>query len=419
MYKIGSPEWFHNVSISNSMIEYENKSEELRIKFYNKFCPQKLSEMDPIEVLINVFDNNKDSMMNILMQNSDYVLFGSSSKYPYMSILYRKSNGGWAYFDQNKHHVISQEEAKKKAVYLRDKIVACSNIIESSCLETPAQYKELELKLAKEFSKYHYVTILKYFHMIYPHYFPAFYSSEIIRRCLYILGLSSKPVLLNNRVYNMGLLALFTRACNINSNVFKNIYEKTWGWGDDLFYCESAKENKSVLNQSIASGEGLYKNLANRNFTDEEAQTIINEGNEFCDVIESIKIVGKEKEALVKVRVNQGKFREGLLARYKTCQLCGVSEKHLLIASHIKPWSESLNEEKCDCNNGFIFCPNHDKLFDEGYISFDDSGEILISDKLSEADRIFMNINDKMCLKTHLTGKTKEYLAFHRKKYGF
>ena len=52
----------------------------------------------------------------------------------------------------------------------------------------------------------------------------------------------------------------------------------------------------------------------------------------------------------------------------------------LLVASHIKPWSISDANEKLDIHNGLLMCPNHDKLFDRGYISFDDTGRILISE---------------------------------------
>ena len=38
-------------------------------------------------------------------------------------------------------------------------------------------------------------------------------------------------------------------------------------------------------------------------------------------------------------------------------------------------------------------CPNHDALFDKGYISFDD-GMIVISDSLDEATKVFLNINE-------------------------
>jgi len=132
--------------------------------------------------------------------------------------------------------------------------------------------------------------------------------------------------------------------------------------------------------------------------------------------IEKLSITGQEKQALVKVRINQGVFREQLLRKYSHCCLCGVSNPDLLIASHIKPWSEASPEEKVDVNNGLLLCPNHDRVFDRGLISFDDNGAILISDELIQRDRMMLNIDEGMSIE--ITDKNKEYFTYHRKKSG-
>jgi putative restriction endonuclease len=49
-------------------------------------------------------------------------------------------------------------------------------------------------------------------------------------------------------------------------------------------------------------------------------------------------------------------------------------------ASHIKPWCESTNEERLNGENGLLLTPSIDHLFDRGFISFEDNGELLISD---------------------------------------
>ena len=99
-----------------------------------------------------------------------------------------------------------------------------------------------------------------------------------------------------------------------------------------------------------------------------------------CHEIDQTAYLGSDREAIVKVRVNQGIFRDVLVKRYgKKCCLCGVTGKCFLVASHIKPWSDSSPEERTDVNNGLLLCPNHDKLFDGGWISFADNGNIIIS----------------------------------------
>lgn len=133
-----------------------------------------------------------------------------------------------------------------------------------------------------------------------------------------------------------------------------------------------------------------------------------------AEQIDELHLEGLDKEAVIKVRVNQGKFREMMLKKYDKCCLCNVRESALLIASHIKPWSDSTLDERIDEDNGFLLCPNHDKLFDGGWISFDDDGKILINDKLDANNCKSMNARSDM--KIPLSEGNKKYLAYHRDK---
>lgn len=123
---------------------------------------------------------------------------------------------------------------------------------------------------------------------------------------------------------------------------------------------------------------------------------------------------GVIREVITKARVNQSSFRNALLINYKHCCLCNVNTPDLLIASHIKPWSLSKPKERMDVENGFLMCPNHDKLFDKGWISFDESGKIMISKSLSEEVKKAMNVDDSMSI--HLTDGNKKYLVCHRQE---
>lgn len=154
--------------------------------------------------------------------------------------------------------------------------------------------------------------------------------------------------------------------------------------------------------------DDILKLLKNTNFVSmEDESSIISE-------IESTTVEGVEQAALVKIRVKQGIFRDKLLRKYSKCCLCGVCDADLLVASHIKPWAESAPNEKLDVENGFLLCPNHDKLFDGGWISFNDDGTILVSDELKQTEKVFMNVREDM--KIELSEKNKKYLKFHRDK---
>ena len=163
----------------------------------------------------------------------------------------------------------------------------------------------------------------------------------------------------------------------------------------------------------------LQNHVPNKDEIINKEKSVINEVIEEVQKIEeeitSLNIDGKSKKAIVNVRINQGKFRDLLLKRYNNkCCLCGVKNQTLLTASHIKPWADSEPKEKSDVDNGFLMCPNHDKLFDKGYITFDDDGKIIISDRLTENNRVFLNVDSKMHIEITLTEGNKKYLKFHR-----
>lgn len=119
-----------------------------------------------------------------------------------------------------------------------------------------------------------------------------------------------------------------------------------------------------------------------------------------------------DRETLIKSRVGQGYFKERLMKLYGKCCLCGLENKNFLIASHIKPWSQSKKNEKIDKYNGFLLCPHHDAIFDKGYVTFENNGNIIISEHLSAVDQMLLNINPKMKIKVH--EKNIPYLEWHR-----
>ena len=136
------------------------------------------------------------------------------------------------------------------------------------------------------------------------------------------------------------------------------------------------------------------------------------DSNDIENIIDG-EISETEKEQVIKSRIGQSAFKKALLAIEKKCRLCGVTDERFLVASHIKPWSQSSNQERLEVNNGLLLCPNHDALFDKGYISFDD-GMIVISDSLDEATKVFLNINETM--KIALNEGQQKYMKWHQKK---
>ncbi len=120
-----------------------------------------------------------------------------------------------------------------------------------------------------------------------------------------------------------------------------------------------------------------------------------------------------EKQALIKVRLGHSKLKELILKNKHECDICGLNHSKLLIASHIKPWAKSNNEEKLDSENILLLCPMHDALFDKGLISFDKNGKILISKEIDNNNKALVNINEDSCINI-TSEKQAEYLRWHR-----
>lgn len=113
----------------------------------------------------------------------------------------------------------------------------------------------------------------------------------------------------------------------------------------------------------------------------------------------------------VKVRLGQNRFRKGLLEKWGGCSITQYKNCVLLIASHIKPWKVSSPLERVDPENGLLLLPHLDKLFDRGFISFNEDGYILISKKLNQPE--VFNLSDSM--RINLSPACRAYMDFHVK----
>jgi putative restriction endonuclease len=77
---------------------------------------------------------------------------------------------------------------------------------------------------------------------------------------------------------------------------------------------------------------------------------------------------GRERERMVRVRVNQYFFRDMMLAGYsETCAVCRLPIRRLLVASHIVPWSVDPSL-RMNPRNGLCLCGTHDLAFEHGFV---------------------------------------------------
>lgn len=119
-----------------------------------------------------------------------------------------------------------------------------------------------------------------------------------------------------------------------------------------------------------------------------------------------------QKLYLHQARVGQGLYRREVLRLENKCRLTAVSDPAFLIASHIKPWRASTNLERLDRHNGLMLAPHVDRLFDKGWISFEDDGTLLVADaavKTLKAWALPVEANVGP-----FSDKKAPYLKFHR-----
>lgn len=129
---------------------------------------------------------------------------------------------------------------------------------------------------------------------------------------------------------------------------------------------------------------------------------------------------GKERDQLVKVRVNQSFFRRTVLAAYNfTCCITGLQNASLLIAGHIRPWGLDENN-RLNPSNGIAINALHDKAFETGLLTITPDYRIKISSTVLEKERdksvandLFMKYDNKSIILPTKFLPNKEFLEYH------
>jgi putative restriction endonuclease len=122
-----------------------------------------------------------------------------------------------------------------------------------------------------------------------------------------------------------------------------------------------------------------------------------------------------ERLALVQARRGQGVFRDNVRSIERACRITKVERMEHLIASHVQPWRDSDNAQRLDGENGLLLTPTFDHLFDKGFISFEDSGQLIVSPVADSKSlsRMGLDLADRLNVGAFSQGQ-KRYLEFHR-----
>ena len=122
------------------------------------------------------------------------------------------------------------------------------------------------------------------------------------------------------------------------------------------------------------------------------------------------------REQLVLARRGQGRFRDAVSRIETHCRITGVNRPEHLIASHCKPWRDcKSNAERLDGENGLLLTPSVDHLFDRGFISFENNGDLLISNvaHMHSLTKMGVPVGIRFNAGAFSAGQ-KQYLEYHR-----
>lgn len=181
---------------------------------------------------------------------------------------------------------------------------------------------------------------------------------------------------------------------------------------NDFYSISEQAKRLAIFQQRNEKGKGMYS-AALKLYGEFLADTSSNTLNEDIKHIEQDETLTQtEKAILTNTRIGQGQYRKSLIQYWGGCSVTGYKNPQFLIASHIKPWRAASNNERVDKYNGLLLLPNLDKAFDQGYITFSDTGKIQLSEQLETPD--VLGVDQGMHIR--LATQHQDYLAYHREQ---
>lgn len=249
------------------------------------------------------------------------------------------------------------------------------------------------LLLKKDLQKYLIEAKDEYFHPIqeYKENISAYYDDN---------------VLLVNSIADNVLKLHFTKKYDSQKRYYLNFKNDSYSSLNYDFFRKIALPRVTKLNfvkvKDVNTGK-LYVYIKPSFFIDEKYSTE-------KEIIENI--MAGSLSAAQTYRKKQAQYRSALLEEMPFCVITKVAEDRILEACHIKPYKFCDENEKYDIRNGLVMTPTYHKLFDLGFISFNDNGTILVSPFLSNINKQRLNLVDNK--QYRLPPNCKTYLAYHR-----
>lgn len=140
------------------------------------------------------------------------------------------------------------------------------------------------------------------------------------------------------------------------------------------------------------------------------------QADDLISLLQEASIAETTRESLVLSRVGQGQFRKDVLELWgNQCAVTGTKTLAAIRASHIKPWSESDNDDRLDPHNGIPLVATLDALFDARLISFDETGAMLVSEMLDPCERELLGVGAEVRIHVR-SARMAENFKWHRER---
>lgn len=127
---------------------------------------------------------------------------------------------------------------------------------------------------------------------------------------------------------------------------------------------------------------------------------------------------GEDRKVVTTARVNQSYFRNALLENYdRRCCITNLGVEPLLVASHIKPWSDAdPATERLSPENGLLLNALHDRAFDQGLMTIDQDLRIVLSTQLPKGEfeqRFFWRYKGERIQTPGKFRPRREFIEYH------
>jgi putative restriction endonuclease len=129
--------------------------------------------------------------------------------------------------------------------------------------------------------------------------------------------------------------------------------------------------------------------------------------------------IGREREAIIKQRVNQSFFRSTILSSYNMkCCITGLTISDFLVASHIIPWAKD-EKTRLNPHNGLCLNTIHDKAFDRGFIAVTTDYKVKVSSYFNDLTKenavrdLFLKYENQPIILPDRFLPSKEFLEYH------